>query len=53
MVWTVRRAEGRYMLGDCQDPYQWTVDELVAANKEVDCDKLQIGRELCVRAHSD
>jgi len=28
--------------------HQWTVDELVAANKEVDCDKLQIGRELCV-----
>jgi len=28
--------------------HQWTVDELVATNKEVDCDKLQIGRELCV-----
>lgn len=34
--------------------HQWTVGELVAANKEVDCDHLQIGRELCVRPqHSD
>ena len=28
--------------------HQWTVDELVAANKDVNCDKLQQGRELCV-----
>ena len=32
--------------------HQWTVGELVAANKEVDCDHLQIGRELCVLPHS-
>jgi Tfp pilus assembly protein FimV len=28
--------------------HRWTVDELVAANKEVACDRLQIGQELCV-----
>lgn len=33
---------------DIARTHQWTVDELVATNKEVDCDKLQIGRELCV-----
>ena len=34
--------------------HQWTVAELVAANKEVNCDNLQVGRELCVRPpHSD
>ncbi len=29
--------------------HQWTIDELVTVNKEVDCNNLQIGRELCVR----
>jgi len=32
--------------------HRWTVDELVAANKEVDCGALQIDRELCVPAHN-